>query len=497
MTKATLTPPQKKQLAAVRKLIKSANHQEFKQGLALLNSIDDPSLWSVFSEGIETLLLAKYARIWSRNVEPEVVELVVREGEIQKRVKAANRFCIALYAYVASGRLSGVTHFRIAEETALNDVSPLSKLTDLVYLSLLCHAPSPNTALTELPDLSALQKLEVVRIRQHLQLVDLRGLAGLTGLKELSLDGCTDVEDLSPLSSLTSLESLTLSNDQDLYSWLSRNKLTTSAAFAAGRGPGLEKLVDLGPLSSLSSLRTLTLDRCNAVTDLSPLSSLSSLRKLRLSRCSKLEEFSPLSSLSSLESLEIEPGDWDKHFKRNHGSMALQSLAGLGLKRLVLSGCRGLSDLSPLSSLSSLEHLDLSLCTKVLTLDALKTLLGLRVLSLANCRVTTVHALRDLKQLESLDLQGCQSLKHLEGLEGLSSLQTLRLNGCTSLRKVRHLERLPALAELDLRGCSSLKSLAGLEKIPSLRVLNLGYKFPVWVPKELRERPDLKILESA
>ena len=44
---------QRKHLSAIRKLIKSPEWAEVKQGVSLLTSLDDPELGAVFTEGVE------------------------------------------------------------------------------------------------------------------------------------------------------------------------------------------------------------------------------------------------------------------------------------------------------------------------------------------------------------------------------------------------------------------------------------------------------------
>jgi hypothetical protein len=88
----------------------------------------------------------------------------------------------------------------------------------------------------------------------------------------------------------------------------------------------------LGPLTGLGRVKQLEVTEC-------PLTSLEgpdsmSLQSLSLSVCSSLTHLSELQHLSALNSLKVEDC---------HGLTSLQALSqlGTGLRRLTISGCRG------------------------------------------------------------------------------------------------------------------------------------------------------------
>ena len=128
----------------------------------------------------------------------------------------------------------------------VSDVSPISRLTSLQYLSL------NGTQISDLAPLARLTSL------QHLsfditQISDLTPLARLTSLQHLSLDG-TPVTDVTPLAGLTSLQHLSLNWTQ---------------------------ISDLTPLAHLTSLEHLSLGGTH-ISDLTPLAHLTSLEHLSL-----------------------------------------------------------------------------------------------------------------------------------------------------------------------------------------------------------------------
>ena len=86
-----LRKEQRKQLAAVRKLIKSTEWADVKHGLGLLEAINDPELWRICAEGVHISSEGK---------------LEIGHGEIKKRVKAAYRKNVALFAARHTGLLT-------------------------------------------------------------------------------------------------------------------------------------------------------------------------------------------------------------------------------------------------------------------------------------------------------------------------------------------------------------------------------------------------------
>jgi Leucine-rich repeat (LRR) protein len=73
-----------------------------------------------------------------------------------------------------------------------------------------------------------------------------------------------------------------------------------------------------------------------------------------------------------------------------------------------------------------------------------------------------VDGLSGLKNLETLDLRGCSSLRGVDGLSGLTNLKTLNLRECSSLTGVDGLSGLTSLQTLYLNGCNALSP--GLSK---------------------------------
>jgi internalin A len=104
--------------------------------------------------------------------------------------------------------LSSSTSLYLDEYTInqISDITPLSCLTHLTYLSL--HI----SRIRDITPLSSLTLLTVLSLHNN-QISDITPLSGLTHLKKLLLGG-NQISDITPLSSLTNLTILSLHNNQ-------------------------------------------------------------------------------------------------------------------------------------------------------------------------------------------------------------------------------------------------------------------------------------------
>jgi Leucine-rich repeat (LRR) protein len=241
------------------------------------------------------------------------------------------------------------------------------------------------------------------------------------------------------------------------------------------------KGADMGELSEFPDLQELTLQECGWVTDddLKHVAKLANLRKLALIRVPVTDDgLAHLKTMSTLRELQL------VHTKS----------VGKGLAHLKDSG---------------LEHLEVH--GKSVTnegLSALSELLSLRNLVIAcpSAKLPDLHAVADLKQLESLDVSLCGKLDatFIGGLQDKEKLARLVFDGegltdelldqlchVTLLQELDltdskisdngllYLERLANLRKLDLSGCKSitddgLRNLAGLSNLEELNLTKSG-----------------------
>lgn len=132
-----------------------------------------------------------------------------------------------------------------------------------------------------------------------------------------------------------------------------------------------------------------------------------------------------------------------------------------------------ISDLSPLSRLSALRRFELRGHPAVRSTALLTKLEALEELDLAYTEIRDLGALRSLRGLRTLYLEGTPIRDgELVHLGGLSSLVELRL-GATRITRLDALVSLSALEELRLED-TAVVDIAPLAKLPRLRVLFAG-----------------------
>ena len=186
-------PAQRRQMASIRKLLRSAEWSEVQQGLALLQALNAPQLWRVIERGLSI---------------SEGGSLKISSGEVNTRVRAAHRLSVALWVAHRAGWLDELTTLYLYSSpmAVLSDLRPLSQLQGLVSLTIPCCR-----AILDLTPLSGLTRLEVLDLNCCESLPTLVPLSGLRSVISLTLSCIPTIQDLTPLSGLTRLEVLDLS----------------------------------------------------------------------------------------------------------------------------------------------------------------------------------------------------------------------------------------------------------------------------------------------
>ena len=279
---------------------------------------------------------------------------------------------------------------------ALSDISSLSALESLEYLSL------DYNGISDLSPLSELANLERLYVR-HNNVSDVSPLVGLTGLTTLVLFGnpVANADVLYPLTqqdppvdididvslpvvevpdaALASLlrTALELAADADI-TVAGMEKLTTLDASSQG-------ITDLTGLESAVNLEDLFLDS-NEIVDISPLASLTTLRFLSFEN-NDISDVSPLRGLVNLEGL---------HLDGNNVSditpfAGLVKLTGLFLRN------NDVSDVSPLVDLVNLDFLALD-NNSIVDVSPLANLVGLVKLYVIGNSIANAGVLYPLTQ---------------------------------------------------------------------------------------------------
>ena len=333
----------------------------------------------------------------------------------------------------------GLEHLNVAADTAVagghlhlnavSDLSPLSRLTNLVRLDLGVN----NDRGPDLSPLSGLRNLEALRC-WNCGIADLAPLANLKGLASLSLY-FNRIADLTPLSALRDLRSVYLSGNaiEDVQPLAVVGDMTLLRLES-------NRITDISSLANLKELRVLSLAD-NGISDVSALSELTALHFLGLSR-NRIRDISPLAGLTNMDRLWL-------------GSNPISSVAALSemrvLRELYLES-NDIEDLSPLAELTSLKKLRVD-DTPVADIGALAGLIEVTDLRLRRNRIVDISPLRGLRVLRILDLRS-NRIAGIVALEWLTELERLVLadNRIVDLAPLAANEGLGAGDRIDLRG---------------------------------------------
>lgn len=176
----------------------------------------------------------------------------------------------------------------------------------------------------------------------------------------------------------------------------------------------------------------------------------------------------------------------------NNAITNLSPLRGINAHTLSIQQLAGLRSFDFLKG-STIHTLDLTGCNQFKDVSVFKEVKGLSVLRIGQTPVSDLRSLR-LDSLQELVIDGCRSLRDLDGLQGMS-IEVLSAVGCTSLREVSALAsvkgltsvnlaktaiqsasplaRQGGLTTLSLSGCENLSTLAGLSRLKGLKTLYL------------------------
>lgn len=247
---------------------------------------------------------------------------------------------------------------------------------------------------------------------------------------------------------------------------LPRNTDVAALAAALRRARHLEQLSfelsdwrqpgGLEIVRGLASLRDLRICPLRQGEDLSALASCPRLRVVRLTGLQGVD-VSPLAALTELEELFLSGP------AKNLKALApLGHLVRLGVQfnpRVSLEAFGGAKSLSVLELVGS----------KVTDWSELQVFKLLRRLNIGNTNLRALAELPALNELEHLDISHCRSLKSLEGIERLKGLKTLYMWDLKTVPSLAPIKALNALKEIILRGTRILD--ADLSFLPKLRTL--------------------------
>ena len=276
--------------------------------------------------------------------------------------------------------LSKLIHLKKLHLMGINisNLKPISELVDLQSLSIGNTSGTGNESvkLNDLTPLSSLSELTYFKISDT-KVRSLVPISELIKLKEISISG--KIQDLTPLSNLENLETLNISRTKvksldalsNLFNLKELDTYDTSIS-------------DLSPLSKLMKLENLDISYTK-VKDLDALSKLVALTELHM-RNTSVSDLSPLSKLMNLKKLNLA-------YTKVKSLEALSEL--ISLKELDISDTM-VSDLMPLTNLSNLIELDISF-TQVIDMSPLSNLPRLKRLTISRRQKKYLHTISESK----------------------------------------------------------------------------------------------------
>lgn len=304
---------------------------------------------------------------------------------------------------------------------------------------------------------------------------DTSQLARFTGLKKLDLSGSVSPGDLRGLP----IQGISCYSDSpaelaellgDEAAQLKEVNITAGLESLDGLAqlPGVEKLslycghlTDISMLANAKQVTSLTLESCDGVTDFSVLSVMPWLKELSI-ESEGLRDIGFVSKMPELTSLSL----YDTSILHINGLAGNTSLTSLSIDR-----CGEMTDCSAVSGLTGLKTLFLDIPYGCGEPD-LSGLTGLTELTISG--VEHVDFLRNMSQLETLTLDGCQinDTGAFAGLTGLKKLKCTYVYG--DLTSWNFVTGIPGLEILDLSGASTYEDISSLFLVPTLKELYLN-----------------------
>ncbi len=265
----------------------------------------------------------------------------------------------------------------------------------------------------------------------------------LNKLSYLSLEN-TRLGDYTEIGKLVNLEGI---NFTDFKRGKSVDFLVTLTNIKRLELPNLE-LKNLNFVEKIASLEYLDIEYNKKITNIIALSNLENLKELNLGSLKKLEDLSPISNLKNLESLIIS--------STNVSDITLLE----NLENLKILSCINVDipNIDVVSKFTKLEELYIS-SNLITDFSPLENLISLKKLILTSTNFKDISKLKNLKNLEYINLNYTKNLENLEVLGSFTQLKSIDMYGIV-------------MSDISFEWLSSLKELT---------------EFNIMIPKHLKK----------
>ncbi|KAL1533964.1 putative disease resistance protein [Salvia divinorum] len=350
----------------------------------------------------------------------------------------------------------------------------------------------PNSQIKAIPDMlfTLMPNLKTVNLSHLAQVKTLpTSFYSLTQIEFLILRGCESLQELGTLKVFKDLKILDVSGST-LFEKFEDKSLHTNTKLQI-LNLSKTNLKTLPLINQLKELKFVWLKDCPNLPRIRKLDKMLKLEIFDISGAAEVERFCDpsLEDLTNLVTINISNtkirrlpanlGDPTYLYARN--CLRIRVVPPVeGLKKLQvldLSGCIHLREVRKefFTGVKLLRSLNLS-GTNVRELPFIDgDRSSLRVLVLSGCKLLEkVGSLRCLKDLELLDLSGCEKVMELEegSFDEMKHLEHLNLSGTGVGKPMPSLSKLENLKELHVRDCPNLTELPGVEQVPNLQLLD-------------------------
>ena len=408
----------KKALANLKKLLASRDIDRVLQGLELLRSLENVDAYNYFLDGVSA----------DQEGNPVPSSMFKGTGPAQP------------FLNVSLLGIIGHAPKECEIATALR-----KSLTNL------------EMQLASLEPLSAFPNLKSLNLSGSEDLKNLDGLPESKKLRSVDLSGCGAIENVDGLSVTSGITKVDFSDCRSLQNV---DVLANNLKLSRVNLDGCRSLENIDGLSKCASISKIELNDCSSLENIDGLAGCTNLTALALDGCSSLENLDGLAKATKLKSLDLY-GCWD--LKNLDGLKGCKDLAEMRLGY-------NLTHVDGLSHLKSLKDLELNGCDELSSLKGLSGCTNLNRLVVSSPVLENVDGLARCKNLTTLEMDYCLSLKNVDGLAHCTKLKSLSLAGCKEVENLDGLLKCTELTNLALEECTALKNLDGLANLTKLKV---------------------------
>ena len=373
--------------------------------------------------------------------------------------------------YETLQQIAKTTEINVAGDTNIENLNPLSELSELRFLDCsdtkvsdinpirnLNKIKELNISKTDVADISNLKYANVVQVfkADNTPISDISVVSFFKDLNNLSLAN-TNVKDINPIAVCTNLTTLNLSGTQ-ITDLTPLTNLLNLYDLDISNTP----VSNISPLHALVNLHFLNIEGTQ-VTDLSPINNLDGLNEINFSN-TQISDLMPLDKMSRLSKIYCDNSLVDKKMtdafmSSNPNVLVIYETKALeswwnalpsfwkdlltdqamtskrptkeelhsiiNIRNLKVN--HFIQDAEPISRLTNIEFLDMS-DSKIDDLSPLYGLHNLKSLNVKNTVVSDLSALSNLKNLKELNIENTD-VKSLKPLYELSNLSIIHADG--------------------------------------------------------------------